>query len=331
MRSASILALTGGGIMARFTTRVLEDLQAQRNAATGANNPDAPLREAFDLMAGTSAGALCVGGLVAGRSPADLSRIFDEHGPRIFPPGNLWRSIRWAVTTKYDPRPLWLAVDAALDGRNPRLGELPYRVAFPAVDESEGRPIVLTNADPLYLEVFLRDAVLASAAAPTYFPAHRIEALGRRYVDGGLFANAPDLAALTIARSLFRDLGLEDMHLLSIGTTTTSSRSPFKEGHTGAQGLISWATLPPARLLKLTMRSQVDHAMELLPKLQLADFIRIDARLDTVKGKHLELDNASAEAMKTLIDAGGEAIATLSAAEQARLIMILGRRRAAPV
>lgn len=173
----------------------------------------------------------------------------------------------------------------------------------------------------------LRDAVLASAAAPTYFPAHRIEVLGRRYVDGGLFANAPDFAALTVARKLWPHLGVNDIHLLSIGTTNTSSRSPYGEGHPGAKGLYSWALRPPARILKLAMRGQVDHAMALLPELDLADFIRIDALLEAVRGQDLELDNASAEALEALVTAGAGAVSTLPADQRARLTMILGRRR----
>jgi hypothetical protein len=328
MRSASVLALTGGGIMARFTTRVLEDLQAERNAATGTQSPHAPLRESFDLMAGTSAGALCVAGLVIGRNPAELSQLFDDHGARIFPSGGAWRFLRWLVTAKYDPGPLRNAVDDALDGQNPRLGDLDYKVAFPAVDESAGQPIVFTNADPDHHAVPLRDAVLASAAAPTYFPAHRIAAFGRRYVDGGLFANAPDLAALTIARGLWPHLGIEDTHLLSIGTTNPSSGSPYGDGHPGAKGMISWAARPPARILKLAMRGQVDHAMALLPKLALASFIRIDAPLDSPQGQRLELDNASAEALETLTLAGAGALTALPAHQRDRLSMMLGRRRA---
>lgn len=145
MRSAALLALTGGGIMARFTTRVLEDLQAERDKVTGAESLHAPLREGFDLMAGTSAGALCVAGLAVGRSPAELSRLFDDYGARIFPAGGVRRFLRWVMTAKYDTGPLHEAVDLALGKQNPQLGELGYNVAFPAVDESAGQPVVFTQ------------------------------------------------------------------------------------------------------------------------------------------------------------------------------------------
>lgn len=331
MRSAAILALTGGGIMARYATRVLEDLHDLRLSLTGPSHPAGPLRECFDLMAGTSAGALCVAGLVAGRTPKELSALFDEHGPKIFPAGSLLRQARWALTTKYSTRPLHAAVDAALDGGNPRLGELRHNVAFPALDESEGVPVVFTNLDRSHHDITLRDAVLASAAAPTYFRAHRIPALGnRRHVDGGLFANAPDLAALTLSRQVWPDLGIDEIHIVSIGTTTDTARSPYGADHPGARGIFSWMGRPPARLLKATLRAQVDHAVALLPELGLADFIRIDAHLPSAAGERLELDNASGAARGRLEQAGAKALAALSESDRARLNTLLGRRRAGP-
>jgi hypothetical protein len=326
MRSAGILALTGGGIMARFTTRVLEDLQSQRIQMTGADSPAAPLSRAFDMMAGTSAGALCVAGLAVGRSPAELSRFFDAYGSRIFPP-DWWRKGRWLLTSKYRSGPLQDAVDVALDGNNPRLGEIAVRVVFPAIDENAGQPVIFTNADPRYDELRLRDVVLASAAAPTYFPAHRIEALGRRYVDGGLCANAPDLAALTIALRTWDHLKLQDIHVLSIGTTSSSSQSPHPPQHAGAKGLIAWMSRPLGRIMKVTMRCQVDHAVALLDQLDLGDFIRINARLDCAGGKAMDIDNASVEALSALTAAGAGAIAALSVKERRRLAMIVGRNR----
>ena len=42
------------------------------------------------------------------------------------------------------------------------------------------------------------DAIMASAAAPVYFPAHDVPRVqgGNAFVDGGVFANNPSTAAL---------------------------------------------------------------------------------------------------------------------------------------
>ena len=60
------------------------------------------------------------------------------------------------------------------------------------------------------------DAALATSAAPTFFPVHRIK--GELFADGGLYANAPDQLALHEAE-YFLEVGLPDIAMLSIGTT----------------------------------------------------------------------------------------------------------------
>lgn len=323
MRSAAILALTGGGIMARFSTQVLEDLQERRTAITGTDPALSPICEAFDLMAGTSAGALCVAGLAMGRSPAELSKLFDEHGPKIFQPRRMAHA-RWLLSAKYRSGPLIDAISDALNAKNPLLGDVPYLVAFPAMNETDGTPVVFTNANPKHLAIPLKDVVMASASAPTYFPAHSIPFLGRRFVDGGLFANAPDLAAITIARRRWPNLGLSDLHILSIGTTRGSPASPYGDGHPGAGGILSWALRPPGRVLKLAMSGQVDHAMALLPELGLADFIRFDQDTEA-----FNLDDASPATMKALKEAARTSLKAISSQHTTRLRALLGRRRAA--
>lgn len=325
-RSAAILSLTGGGIMARFTTEVLEGVQAWRDQAVGAQSQKRNINYAFDVLAGTSAGALCVAGLVLGRTPSELSALLDEHGPLIFPKRKLGK-VRWFLTTKYRQEPLVEAIDVAMNGEDPELGELEDVVAFPAIDETLGLPIIFNSRLEGHKRIKLRDAVLASASAPTYFPAHRIPTTGHRYVDGGLFANAPDLAALTILKNCWPHLTFEDVHVISVGTTHNSHGSPYRPGHAGAKGVIAWAARPPARILNLAMRGQVDHAMELLPQLSLADFVRIDAELANAEGEELELDNASEIARSALKKAAKDALVALDATRVARTQIIVGRNR----
>lgn len=325
-RSAAVLALTGGGIMARFTTEVLEGIQAWRDQAVGDKSQNRNIKFAFDVLAGTSAGALCVAGLVVGRTPSELSALFDEQGPLIFPKKRLGK-VRWFLTTKYRQEPLAAAIDEAMNGEDPELGELNDVVAFPAINETLGQPIVFNSLLAEHKRIKLRDAVLASASAPTYFPAHRIPATGHRYVDGGLFANAPDLAALTILRGYLPHLTFEDTHVISVGTTNSPAGSPYRPAHSGAKGVIAWAARPPARILKLAMRGQVDHAMSLLPQMNLADFVRIDAVLASAECEEMELDNASEIARSALKKAAQDALVELDPLKTARLQMIAGRNR----
>ena len=75
------------------------------------------------------------------------------------------------------------------------------------------------------------------------------------------------------------------------------------------------------------MRGQVYHAMELLPKMSLADFIRIDAELESAEGEELELDNASEVARSALKKAAKEALIALDATKVARAQIIARRNR----
>ena len=322
-RSLACLALSGGGALTRYTTEILSGLQGFRDTAFPASDPDRPLAEAFDVLAGTSAGALVAGGLALGRSPDELSQVLEHYGPKIFAPsrGLSWR---WLVTAKYDARPLHAAVDDVLRGDARTLSAFRHLLAFPAVDETRGVPVILTNADPNTAHIPLRDAVLASAAAPTYFPAHRIKALdGRRFVDGGLYANAPDIAALTLALRRWTAINLRDIHVTSIGTTYGSSASPHGRAHPGAKGIYAWAMRPKGRILKLAMRGTTDHAVDLMDALPLADFIRLDAELEG-----LELDSAGEEVFRILEEAGRETLKTLDAQKLDALKDIVKRRRA---
>lgn len=320
-RSGSVLALTGGGILARFTTEVLCHLQTIRSTANGTQ---APLRDAFDMMAGTSAGALVIGGLAIGRTPQELSDLFDRQGAQIFPTG-YWRTIRHFVMAKYSRRPLEAAIEEALQGEGPRLGEISQPIALPALNEATGTPVVFTNMNYEYADLYLRDVILASAAAPTYFPAVQIR--NERHVDGGIFANAPDIAAIGLLRRRWPNLHLQDIHVLSIGTTNAHSASRSGPGKSGNWGLIQWMTRPKAHLLTMTLRAQADFTIALAPQLDLADFVRIDAELTDAKGQAYAIDDASAEARKALAKAARPAIAALGARQTASMQRIIRRNR----
>ena len=312
--------------MARFSTEVLEGLGKMRLPAYGNANPDGHIAQAFDVLAGTSAGALVAAGLAVGKTPSELSALFDEHGPKIFP-GNTWlRRLRQFATAKYSPHPLRAAVEDVLGTPGPALGDMDHILVFPTIDETRGVPIVLTNALEDYKRIPLKDAVMASAAAPTYFPAHRIPLLeDRRFIDGGLFANAPDLAALTVLRSRHPGVPTEDMHVVSVGTTQADVSSPHAHSARGAQGLVRWMAQPPARLLTLAMRGTTDHAVDLMEALAFADYIRIDRSLANV-----ELDSATPEAMSALRRAASQALEAMAAGKRSRLEVAVRRKRWSP-
>ena len=100
-RGAGVLALTGGGMLARFTVEVLAEMEHWRRRVVGTRAPHAGLAHAFDLLAGTSAGALVAAGLAVGRTPGELASLMDERGPLIFPPAGLAGRARWIWRARY--------------------------------------------------------------------------------------------------------------------------------------------------------------------------------------------------------------------------------------
>ena len=69
-------------------------------------------------------------------------------------------------------------------------------------------------------QVRLRDAILASCAAPTYFDPRLVG--GYLLADGGLWANNPTIIAVTEAMSRFRQ-PLGKIRVLSVGTGHSAS------------------------------------------------------------------------------------------------------------
>lgn len=203
-----ILAIDGGGVGGIIPLRLLADLTVSHPG----------LLARADLLAGTSTGGLIALGLAAGKSPAELRRLYLDLAPGIFSwtGRRTWLGRVWAA--KHSPAGLRAAVEAVVGGVT--LGELPgppVYVPVTAVGRPDGKHVpagvFLSTAYRLAGDPGLEryqssrwacvDAALATAAAPTYFPAHTVPshdpARPGEWVcwDGGVTANNPALAALS--------------------------------------------------------------------------------------------------------------------------------------
>jgi patatin-like phospholipase/acyl hydrolase len=234
-----ILAVDGGGVGGILPARVLARLHASYPS----------LVERADLVAGTSTGGLIALGIARGLSPAQLCDLYLNQAKTIFSSTNRRYEVEWPIRAKYNPDGLREAVQTIVGDST--LGELidkPVLVPVTAVDRSDGnhRPagIFISTAyrlinDPTsekYASSRWKclDIALATAAAPTYFPAYRVvvpgDGPGREWNcwDGGIVANNPALAALgevyrlelkeknhTVRSELIQ---VPDVRVLSLGT-----------------------------------------------------------------------------------------------------------------
>jgi len=295
-RLCQLLCLSGGGYLGLYTASVLAELEK----ASGK-----PLRETFDLLAGTSVGGIIALGLAAGTSAADIRDAFIENGSAIFsnlppPQGEVARLLdlrRNFKKAKYRTEPLKAVIEDIV-GANLLVGDLGQRVIVPAVNLTKGRPQVFkTPHHPTFirdLHLKVVDVALATSAAPTFFPVHQIG--GELFADGGLYANSPDFLALHEAE-YFLATPVEQVRMLSIGTTT----GQFSFSNATGKDL-GWADWLAGQRLTSAMIASHQINTDAMLKHRLADrYLRIDQIQSREQERHLALDVATDAAKNDML------------------------------
>ncbi len=204
-----ILALDGGGARGIYPAHILACLERKLSR---------PIASCFDLIAGTSTGAIIAGAAATGVEMQTVVDLFEKKAPEIF--GR--KRFGWGVfTSKYACQPLERIVHECLP--HLRLGEISTPLLITSADISTGGVRVFKSR---YLEdqgeeyvrdrdVVLGDAILASCSAPSFFDPMKIDEC--LLADGGLWAGNPSILAVTEALSKFKK-PLSQVHILSIGT-----------------------------------------------------------------------------------------------------------------
>ena len=233
MKPKRILAIDGGGVRGVVPIEVLSRLEEKLGARVG--RPDFRLADHFDLVAGTSVGAI-IASAVALRIPMREIRDFMMGNARaMFRPAG-WR--RWFYYW-YDKRQLedelksWFGVDTMLGSE--RLRTLLLLVMRNASTDSPwlvsncpAAPYNQRDRDDCNLDLKLWQLARASAAAPAYFEPE-VVSLGRArayrfvFVDGGLTGfNNPAFKAFLYATTepygLGWKAGEDELSVVSVGT-----------------------------------------------------------------------------------------------------------------
>lgn len=302
----NILSLTGGGYRGVFSLNVL--LQLEQYYMKYKN-----IDSCVDIYAGTSAGAIIAAGLAFGKSVREIEDKFVEYGPSIFKyhlpfnstgPGLFWN--------RYSNRHLRLLLEDIL-GKDSTLRDAKKPLILTAVDIETAAPIVMScypntfgYSGLHYENMNVVDAVIASAAAPTYFPAVRPnfpreveytgDIIGYKRArenpsqswlsDGGLVANAPDLLAASEAMITY-GIPFDEINMLSIGTTKYThdlkkKRFFKKEARKKRWGMAQWIFWPrrTGYIIDVMMHAQVLLAERLLGKILDKDnYIRLDFQM----------------------------------------------------
>ena len=212
MVSYRILSIDGGGVRGLLVSVLLEQLDERVPG----------WRNKIDLLAGTSTGGIIALGLAKGLEPSDLRDLYYTESPEIF--DSQWYELRerWPVIrAKYSNSDLREQLSEILgDTLLKNLKKKVLITSFDLDDEDSGhwKPKFFHNFSGIDTDGSRRavDVALYTSAAPTYFPT------ADRYIDGGVVANNPSMAALAQTQdnraTIENRPGLKDIALLSIGT-----------------------------------------------------------------------------------------------------------------
>ncbi|MDH2345475.1 patatin-like phospholipase family protein [Bradyrhizobium sp. SSUT77] len=230
-RPFRVLSLDGGGMRGIYTAAFLSRLTDQFARIRGKTALD--LGRGFDLITGTSTGAIVGCALAVGRPMSEVVALYREHGPKIFPHriagkgSAIYRATQGSRFVREGDKALRDALQGVLgavtmrdvfDGRG-------ISLSIPAVLMSQHRAWVFKKTpksgvrDDRYPLV---DVCMATSAAPIYRSLAAIDDPNtpggpqQVFADGGLWANNPIMVGLVDALTIAApDRAIE---IFSLGT-----------------------------------------------------------------------------------------------------------------
>ena len=177
----TILSIDGGGVRGIIPLACLVRLETQEGK---------PSNQLFDMVAGTSTGAIIAAGIALGISARGLLALYRDLAYKAFQRLPWWEILFNLGNHRFSNE--FIATSPSDLGAEVPLNELNIDILLTAKNTRTGRTDFFVRDQPgnanLWGMLPLKDAVLASIAAPTYFPAHFTEYQDEEYtwVDGGV-------------------------------------------------------------------------------------------------------------------------------------------------
>ena len=265
-----ILAIDGGGIRGLISAILLQRIESSHPG----------FLNQVHLFAGTSTGGLLALGLAAGLPPAEMIKLYENYGSKVFS-DSVWddtRDLGMLIGADYAIEPLKEVLQMQFGDL--KLGDLRKRVLISSFDlDNEGNgpnglrtwkakffhnyPGIDSDAGSSLVDVGLRTSV-----APTFFPVYQ------GFIDGGVVASNPSMCAL--AQALHPTSGgqkLDEVSLLSLGT---GHNPRYLEPQDGDWGLVQWAP----HLINLMLEGGAGLADYQCRQILGKKYLRINPRLD---------------------------------------------------
>jgi uncharacterized protein len=286
-----ILTLDGGGVRGLVSLEFLKPIESILRSRY--NKPDFRLCDYFDLISGTSTGAIIAACLAIGMSIDEIKQCYCQLAGRVFGKRR-WK--QWMA--RYDERPLMEELEKVFGERT--LGDSWLRT---------GLCMILKRADtnstwPLFnhphgkyfsqnRDIRLRDAVRASTAAPTLFVPQMLNVGGDEkaaFIDGAVsMANNPAWQTFLVATLQgfpFRwPTGEDRLFITSIGTGRCSWRD--QPQRISRYWINDWAQHVPSMLID-EANMQVQMILQSISKSPTA--IEIDSEVGDLRDDSLSIE-----------------------------------------
>ena len=232
-----ILQIDGGGIRGIMPAVVLEKLEE----VTGK-----PCHKIFDLITGTSTGAIIAGMLGIGVPAARLRRLYVDDGAMLFRKRSWWKRLLGAKYSRVAMQEI-MRQQIKIYADGPKFGDAKTRVMTTTFNGSSGRSHFQMSWNDYHAGLDTIDVVSWSAlSAILYFgpigvPDYEykleyqrtkpIRTRGAVFYDGGQGRNNCTLLEAVTTGMDLGWVGHEDVHVLSIGTGAPRLFVPYRQAN----------------------------------------------------------------------------------------------------
>lgn len=224
MSKVKILSIDGGGVRGIIPSRILQAIEESAGK---------PIHKLFDIIVGTSTGALitlCLANSFETYKASDIVNIYKDHSKFIFN-----RSLYHIIKTgdglwgpKYPRKYLDKLIKSLFyckpTGTSAMLSNSSCNVIIPTYSLSRGIPVVHSSYEAKRSSIYdnkMWEIAASATAAPTYFEPSYVSQFMRfsdLEVDGGIWTNNPEILAISEAVKIKRDISIDDISILSLGT-----------------------------------------------------------------------------------------------------------------
>lgn len=331
----TILSIDGGGIRGVVPGVILAFLESELQKLDG---EDARIADYFDVIAGTSTGALLTAMLTAPNeenrplfAAKGIKSFYFDNGPKIFPQksclfSSITQSAKLVFGPKYDGKYLHSLLRAKLG--NLRLHQTLTNVVIPTFDIKQLQPIIFSSFEEkrkTRLNALLSDICIGSSAAPTYLPAHFFQTSDstgelRDYnlIDGGMAANNPTLIAISeVTREItrkspaFNSINASEFGrflVISVGTGSAKIEEKYEAKSVAKWGVFGWLmganSVPLIDAFMQGSADMVDIHLSVVFKALNSESNYLRIQDDTLSGTVSTVDTSTKENLNNLVGVG---------------------------